>query len=420
MFFSNHKALLNRFLLVAMSSLLLVDNSINAEQITKQTDPAAENWYQVEVILFDQKTITGTEEAPEILDLSFPANWLELGTEYPAIGIMRRPVFDRSSTASINDPKNTDLSQKLSVLLGTERFRSKHYNDGFTLIPEATIPYQTTDNENIVKDAQLQTNESEFNEESEVVQAFTETAKIDFKPVYEQPFQKLSREFRDLNDTARGLDRRQYKVRFHEAWRFQITSKDKSPWIMVNTETSLFNRQIIEGSLRFYKSRYLHFESDLWRINFSPSDSMAIILPEFPKQALNNEEEILLRALQFSKQFSSLTSFVNSNSEDLAHEPESLLEALGGYDLSSLTPILDSTKYSPIHPTEKADLNSLPIKEIWPIRQSKRIQEDEVYYIDHPHMGALISIKPYQPIAINLPPEKDQIEEVSALEEALQ
>ncbi|MGC6480888.1 MAG: CsiV family protein [Porticoccaceae bacterium] len=401
-----------------MSSLLLIGNSINAEQITKQTDPAAENWYQVEVILFDQKTITGTEEAPEILDLSFPANWLELGTEYPAIGIMRRPVFDRSSTASINNPKNTDLSRNLSVLLGTERFRSKHYNDGSTLIPEATIPYQTTGNENIVKDAQLQTNESEFNEESKVVQAFTETAQIDFKPVYEQPFQKLSREFRDLNDTARGLDRRQYKVRFHEAWRFQITSKEKSPWIMVNTETSLFNRQIIEGSLRFYKSRYLHFESDLWRINFSPSDSMAIKLPEFPKQALNNEEEILLRALQFSKQFSSLTSFVNSNSEDLGHEPESLLEALGGYDLSSLIPILDSTKYSPIHPTEKADLNSLPIKEIWPIRQSKRIQEDEVYYIDHPHMGALISIKPHQPIAINLPPEKDQIEEV--LEEALQ
>ena len=420
MFFSNHKALLNRFLLVAMSSLLLIGNSINAEQITKQTDPAAENWYQVEVILFDQKTITGTEEAPEILDLSFPANWLELGTEYPAIGIMRRPIFDPSSTASIIDPKNTDLSRKLSFLLGTKRFLSKHYYDGSTLIPEATIPYRTTDNENIVKDAQLQTNESEFNEESKVVQAFTETAQIDFKPVYEQPFQKLSREFRDLNDTARGLDRRQYKVRFHEAWRFQITSKDNSPWIIVNTETSLFNRQIIEGSLRFYKSRYLHFESDLWRINFSPSDSMAIILPEFPKRALNNEEEILLRALQFSKQFSSLTSFVNSNSEDLAHEPESLIEALMGYDLSSLTPILDSIEYSPIHPTEKADLNSLPIKEIWPIRQSKRIQEDEVYYIDHPQMGALISIKPYQPIAINLPPEKDQIEEVSALEERLQ
>ena len=104
----------------------------------------------------------------------------------------------------------------------------------------------------------------------------------------------------------------------------------------------------------------------------------------------------------------------------MAHEPESLLETLGGYDLSSLTPILDSIEYSPTHPTEKADLNSLPIKEIWPIRQSKRIQEDEVYYIDHPHMGALISIKPYQPIAINLPPEKDQIEEVSALENALQ
>ena len=77
---------------------------------------------------------------------------------------------------------------------------------------------------------------------------------------------------------------------------------------------------------------------------------------------------------------------------------------------------LNTVLYIPL----KSRSQFLPIKEIWPIRQSKRIQEDEVYYIDHPHMGALISIKPYQPIAINLPPEKDQIEEVSALEEALQ
>lgn len=417
MFFLYHKALLNRFLLVAMGLFLLVSNQINAEQTTKQTDPAAKNWYQVEVILFDQKTITGSEKAPKTLDLSFPENWLELSSEYPKLGIMRHPIFDPSSTASINDLNNHDLSQKLSALLGTEQYLSQYYNDGSILIPEATIPYQTADNENIEQNAQLETNELELYELPEASQPQTEITNMDFKPVYEQPFQKLSKEYRDLNDTARGLDRRQYKVRFHEAWRFQIGSKDNSPWIMVNTEKALFNRQIIEGSLRFYKSRYLHFESDLWRINFSPSENLDIVLPVTPEKNLNPEEENLLKALRFSRKFASLVPRLDHHGIQADGGPESLLQALAGYDLNTLTQMLDSPRDTTAQLSTSVDTNQYPIKEIWPIKQSKRIKEDEVYYIDHPHMGALVSIKSYEPIPINLPPKTQQEEDISTLEE---
>ena len=58
------------------------------------------------------------------------------------------------------------------------------------LIPKPPYPIKQQTMK-ICKDAQLQTNESEFNEESKVVQAFTETAQIDFKPVYEQPVVSL-------------------------------------------------------------------------------------------------------------------------------------------------------------------------------------------------------------------------------------
>ena len=226
MFFKSHKAPLCRYLLVAMLPLFVASINSAAEKDQPKTDPAAENWYQVEVILFDQKIITGSELAPKEVQIGFPSNWLELSNSYPSIGIMRRPIFDVSATASINNPQTLELKQRLSDLLDLNQYQVENFNDGTSLIPEATIPYQYADaiqiaeieNTAIFEDYEVAN--SELNTEAEV---------IDFKPVYEQQFQILNRKHRDLNDTARGLNRRNYRVRFHEAWRFQIDSKEKSP-----------------------------------------------------------------------------------------------------------------------------------------------------------------------------------------------
>lgn len=417
MFFLYHKALLNRFLLVAVCLFLLVGNQLNAEQITKQTDLSAKNWYQVEVILFDQKTITGSEKAPTTLDLIFPENWLELSSEYPKLGIMRRPIFDPSSTASIIEPEQKNFSKRLSILLGTDQDYLQYYNHGSTLIPEASIPYQNNDNVEVAKVGSLDPDPLEPHETPEVDQQQIDTNAIEFKPVYEQPFQKLNKKLRDLNDTARALNRRKYKVRFHEAWRFQIDSKEQSPWVLVKTKQEQANRQIIEGTLRFYKSRYLHFESDLWRINFSPSENLEIVLPAIPQKNLNPEEESLLKALRFSRKFALLMPNLDDHGLNANRGPESLLETLEGYNLNTLIPLLDSPRDTSAQPQANVDTNQYPIKEIWPIKQSKRIQEGEVYYIDHPHMGALVSIKSFEPIPINLPPKTQQQEDISALEE---
>ena len=118
MFFLSQKALSSRFLLAAMVPFLCIQNPINAEQESTEIDPAAENWYQVEVILFDQKTINDTEAAPKDLYLSFPENWLELGNKYPDTGIMRRPIFDQSTSASILKPNKNDLTQRLFFNIG--------------------------------------------------------------------------------------------------------------------------------------------------------------------------------------------------------------------------------------------------------------------------------------------------------------
>ena len=47
-----------------------------------------------------------------------------------------------------------------------------------------------------------------------------------------------------------------------------------------------------------------------------------------------------------------------------------------------------------------------PLKSLWTFDQSKRLEEQQSYYIDHPKMGILLTIAPYQPEPLNPPPEE--------------
>ncbi|MGB2375372.1 MAG: hypothetical protein ACPH45_02715, partial [Porticoccaceae bacterium] len=85
---------------------MLANSRVYAEKNSSEIDPAADNWYQVEVILFDQKAISSSESAPRELEIDFPQNWLELDNSYPINGIMSRPLFDPLSTATIQKPVN--------------------------------------------------------------------------------------------------------------------------------------------------------------------------------------------------------------------------------------------------------------------------------------------------------------------------
>lgn len=415
MFFLNHKANTSRLLITAVVCFLLANSRVYAEKNSSEIDPAADNWYQVEVILFDQKAITSSESAPRELEIDFPQNWLELDNSYPINGIMSRPLFDPLSTATIQKPVNADLSQRLSDILGINDYYQSAYSDDLTPIPEASIPYQyqNTDQSTETEATLNQFHTADATEETNP--SATDNV-IDFKPVYEQPFQMLHSKYRDLNDTARALNRRNYKVRFHQAWRFQIDSREQSPWILVKTQPELANRQTIEGSLRFYKSRYLHFETDLWRINFSDTDSMQIVLPEIPQKPLNTLEISLLKALRFSQKLTALTSSLPHTTDyatvQLDQEFKGVRDALAGYDLQTIIPLLDSPGDTTAEKPKTEKSHNYPIKEIWPIKQSKRIQEDEVYYIDHPYMGALVTIKSYEPVAINTPPQIPRPEEI--------
>ena len=72
----------------------------------------------------------------------------------------------------------------------------------------------------------------------------------------------------------------------HEAWRFIAENPEEQNWVNIQAGEELEGRSEIEGSVRFYKSRFLHFEADLWKLKFLSAsnfnDSINFDLPKKP------------------------------------------------------------------------------------------------------------------------------------------
>ena len=63
---------------------------------------------------------------------------------------------------------------------------------------------------------------------------------------------------------------------------------------------------------------------------------------------------------------------------------------------------------------ESQEQLEIPVTEVWSIAQSKRIEEQSVYYLDHPELGIMLTIKSYEPQPTNPLPV---IEDTEVLEQ---
>ena len=113
-----HKTSISRLLLIALALFWFPYLSVAEEQSQDIEPPTLPNWYQVEVVLFDQKTILGNEQPPKELSLEFPNDLIELHSSYQNTGIMRRPLFDRLSESSLTEPYQANLFDRIYAYLG--------------------------------------------------------------------------------------------------------------------------------------------------------------------------------------------------------------------------------------------------------------------------------------------------------------
>ena len=373
--------------LLALSSSLSV-----AQDSDEQTEDAAP-WYQVEVVIFTQQGYAGEEQQPSSYNLDFPDNSLELlepgqisNNNFPVAGnglISNLPANLVPTTAERIIPLATVADPALGFA-ELELDVSEEQTEDELL--EQSTPFDDYDLAQInAQDAAFLANNLADNLVDNLVDNQSETTEETYVPQYEPSFVKLPRDVRNLNESSRALDRQgQYNVVFHEAWRFSADKLEQDPWVIIKAGKQYLDRFEIEGSLRFYKSRFLHFQSDLWLLEFDQqSDSANMIeLPEFPLQEQPSlGDSYVIADIQFDEERIE-DFFINLPDNDF---PETL--PMDNSALTAMEQVQQPKQY--------------PIKSLWTFDQSKRLEEQQSYYIDHPKMGVLVTIIPYEPEVLN-------------------
>ncbi|MBT4164489.1 MAG: hypothetical protein HOE58_06750 [Porticoccaceae bacterium] len=327
-----------------------------------------ENWYQVEIILFTQPDNLSGEIAPLDHHLEYPKNLLAL---IDAEARSHQFTLSQIQAALLLDPEATPVLPTTLTWIPIEEME------------DPAITLNSSNQEPITL-----TGEIAIETETQIVE--DSLPDEPYIPEYEESFIILDARVRDLNDSARALNRRNYNVVFHEAWRFEADAGGEDPWIHISAGKRLDDRSEIEGSLRFYKSRFLHVETDLWRLKFVNQDSLVdtltVKLPDIPNFQLAIED-----SPEQQWQIPVLPEYLT----DLNAESE--LVNIGSVDHALEALVLDEVEDQ----QNLSDINQYPIAEIWPIKQSKRIEESSVYYLDHPELGIMLTIKAYEPEPLN-------------------
>ena len=359
-----------------------------------------QNWYQVEVILFTQDGNIGEEVSPLDYDLSFPDDILEL------IDVEALAEQQKLAIVGALLPETPEIS-----LIEASPFV------GFIPLIEMQDPAISpiTDNlaDSIIGEAPALSD----------LLVTIDTPVEPYVPEYEDPFEMLAIDQRDLNDSARVLARRDYNVIFHQAWRFVADENSNDPWILVHAGQKVGNRAEVEGSFRFYKSRFLHFETNLWRLKLANENSeeqtSLAKLPDVP-QMDSDDTTLAWRLIPISTKNKEVeateSTDLDLNTDVLTPENE-LFTELGsasqtldkshsGYTLVSFDP-----READMEGQEQLEI---PVTEVWSIAQSKRIEEKSVYYLDHPELGIMLTIKSYEPQPTNPLPV---IEDTEVLEQ---
>ena len=349
-----------------------------------------QNWYQVEVILFTQDGNIGEEVSPLDYDLSFPDDILEL-IDVEALAEQQKLAIVGALLPEMPEMSPVEASPFV----------------GFIPLIEMQDPAISpiTDNlaDSIIGEAPALSD----------LLVTIDTPVEPYVPEYEDPFEMLAIDQRDLNDSARVLARRDYNVIFHQAWRFVADENSNDPWILVHAGQKVGNRAEVEGSFRFYKSRFLHFETNLWRLKLANENSeeqtSLAKLPDVP-QMDSDDTTLAWRLIPISTKNKEveatestdldLNTDVLTPENELFTELESASQTLdkshSGYTLVSFDP-----READMEGQEQLEI---PVTEVWSIAQSKRIEEKSVYYLDHPELGIMLTIKSYEPQPTNSPP----------------
>ncbi|WP_390619000.1 CsiV family protein [Maricurvus nonylphenolicus] len=186
-----------------------------------------------------------------------------------------------------------------------------------------------------------------------------------------EPYYLLPEEQRELNNNARALARdKRYRVLFHESWRQPVVDIDNAPSLLIHGGEIYGEHQELEGSITISVARYLHLHTNLW-------------LSEFTRNYGQNQ--------QSWRQ--------DSDSKDwpmLPIRPD--LRKVESQDWMPLATQEDAWSGLTSLETEYDKILNQPyvLDQVVLLKQKRRMRSGELHFIDHPLVGLLIKITPYE------------------------
>ncbi|MCW8194064.1 hypothetical protein F6455_04610 [Proteobacteria bacterium 005FR1] len=309
-------------------------------------DPMAKDWYKVEMIVFAQ-TPSSSEEG-EIwrtdVKLDYPLNWVELMD--PA-QLMER-IAKRERAAA--DQQHAELG----VVSGLESTTPNGEPNPAVAPPQTRALAADTPSE-----GETVPGIAEASDEEEGKEALGPV-----KALAEKTLLLLPREELSLTSEARRLSRSdQRRVLFHGAWLQPLPEDRKEPSVLISGGERFDEHHELEGSVNIYRRTYLHIETDLWlsqfATNFGQERRPWPPLPWPPNRT--PEPSFLFR--------------IDDGGTGLWHQ---------------------------FNQTQDKDVNAIlaqpyVVENVVLMQQGRRMRSEELHYIDHPKLGLLIKITPYQP-----------------------
>ncbi len=362
-----------------------------AQDPQSETKEVEERWYQVELIVFSRRPngdINTPEHKRRDVKLAYPDKWIQVQSVDEYLELQQT------------------LTERQRTLAAANQFFT---TDDTSLETETEVEGEAVDFENGQDSPPIEALEPDFSEDTDIqpeTSAYDEPGlplgdeNLEEKDplvvqrealLDSQAYLFLPQEQRELELQADSLRNEGYRVLFHQSWRQAPKEHSQAPALLIQGGGQFGEHRELEGSITISIARYLHLNTDLWlsefEANYGQGEQQSSLKgwPELPKvpSLLDKGEQFAISAV--TNDWQEPSGFFNTISSG------------NEYDAIIAHPYLTS--------------------QVVQLKQKRRMRSKELHYIDHPSLGLVIKLTPYErPIEEENSEEgKPQQEELSIL-----